>query len=380
MESNTSMKKKKLTKLRALNRKRNYMMKKIRYYSKLFIEKIRWDKKKKSTIDFSSVKSILILRNEGKIGDVIVDSGLIKVLAQHGYQVDILVTPDNYSIMQYDKNIRSVYVADRISLSDFMNKKNHNVKEDIINQLNKNKYDLIIDPSIINTPIHRPKILKEISAKDVIGFNKNTWINHYSKSIPFDYNANHIKKSYDLLLSEFKITGTSVDYEINYSDKIKHDVDNYISLLSNEKKNIIINIFAGNSERCLSLSQAKELDNRLNSIYDNINTIILDYKNEIPENEFSYAHVYNSPSLQHSIALIAKSDIIISPDTSIVHISAAFNKDLIAIYKNDVHNNKLWGPGYKNSIQLFTSTSKIYEDSEIISSIISSIEKQKFCK
>ncbi|HAT3624877.1 TPA: glycosyltransferase family 9 protein, partial [Morganella morganii] len=120
------MKKKKFTKLRSLNRKRNYMMKNIRYYSRLLIEKILWDKKSKSAIDFSAVKSILILRNEGKIGDVIVDSGVIKVLSQHGYDVDIVVTPDNCSIMQHDKNIRSIYIADKVSLNDFMKNRNHN--------------------------------------------------------------------------------------------------------------------------------------------------------------------------------------------------------------------------------------------------------------
>lgn len=351
-------------------------MKKIRYYSRLFIEKVFWDKKKKSAIDFSAVKSILILRNEGKIGDVIVDSGVISVLSQHGYDVDILVTPDNCSIMQHDKNVRSVYIADKISLNDFMKKRNHNVNNVVINQLNKNKYDLIIDPSIINTPIHRPKILKEISARNVIGFNKNKWINHYGKSIDFDYDKNHIRKSYELLLSAFGITDSPADYEIAYPDETGHDVDNYISLLPQQNINILINMFAGSSERNLSLSQVKELDDRLNSLHDNITVIVLDYKNELSEKNFSHAHIYNPPSLQHSIALISKSDLIISPDTSIVHISAAFRKDLIAIYKNDIHNNELWGPGYENAVQIFTSTSKIYEDDNIINEIISSAEKK----
>ncbi len=352
------------------------MMKNIRYYSRLLIEKILWDKKSKSAIDFSAVKSILILRNEGKIGDVIVDSGVIKVLSQHGYDVDIVVTPDNCSIMQHDKNIRSIYIADKVSLNDFMKNRNHNVSSDIINQLNKNEYDLIIDPSIINTPIHRPKILNEISAKNVVGFNKNKWINHYGKSISFDYEKNHIKESYKLLLSEFGITDSPADYEINYPDETGYDVDSYISSLPQKNINVVINMFAASSERSLSLSQAKELDNRLNSLHDNITVIILDYKNELSEKSFTHAHVYNSLSLQHSIALISKSDLIISPDTSIVHISAAFRKNLIAIYKNDIHNNKLWSPGYENAVQLFTSTSKIYEDDNIINEIISSAEKK----
>lgn len=135
-------------------------------------------------------------------------------------------------------------------------------------------------------------------------------------------------------------------------------------------------MFAGTDERSLSLSQAKELDDRLNSLYDNITVIVLDYRNELSEKNFTYAHVYNPISLQHSIALISKSDLIISPDTSIVHISAAFRKNLIAIYKNDIHNNELWGPGYENAVQLFTSTSRIYDDSNIINEIISSAEKK----
>ena len=104
------MKKKKFATLRALNRKRNYLMKDIRYYLSLFREKILWDKQKKTTIDFSSVKSILILRNEGKIGDVIVDTSIIKILSQHNYVIDMLVTSTNDSILKYNKYIRNIYI------------------------------------------------------------------------------------------------------------------------------------------------------------------------------------------------------------------------------------------------------------------------------
>ncbi|WP_454208846.1 hypothetical protein [Proteus sp. Marseille-Q3619] len=180
-------------------------MKDIRYYFNLFIEKILWDKPKKTTIDFNSVKTILILRNEGKIGDVIVDTAIIKILSQHGYIIDILVTSTNDSILKYNNNIRKIYIANNISLNDFMKKHNHNVSKDVVRKLNENNYDLIIDPSMFNIPIHRPRLLKEISAKNVISFNKKNWLKHYSKSIYFDYNLDHIKKSYELLLAEFNI-------------------------------------------------------------------------------------------------------------------------------------------------------------------------------
>ncbi|MDE9571802.1 glycosyltransferase family 9 protein, partial [Xenorhabdus bovienii] len=48
--------------------------------------------------------------------------------------------------------------------------------------------------------------------------------------------------------------------------------------------------------------------------------------------------------------------LVISPDTSIVHVAAAYEKNIIALYGNDKHgnfvNNHVWGPRNKNAIQL----------------------------
>lgn len=369
------MKKKRFATLRAWNRKRNYVMKDVRYYMNLFMAKILWDKPKKTAIDFNTVKSILILRNEGKIGDVIVDTAIIKILSQYGYIIDILVTPTNESILKYNKSIRTIYLADNTTLNDFIKKHNHNVSKDVVKKLNENSYDLIIDPSMFNIPIHRPKLLKQISAKNVISFNKKNWLKHYSKSIEFDYNFNHIKKSYELLLSEFNIKNSIIDYDIRYPKKIDQEIDNFLSTLPKNNRNIVLNIFAGSDDRCLSLAQAKEIDDKLNSLYNDINVIILDHKKVIPDNILNYARIYVPTSLQHTVALISKASLIISPDTSIVHISATFQRPLIAIYKNAIHNNKLWGPGYNNSQQLFVSNAKTYKDTDIVDQIITASEK-----
>ncbi len=42
------------------------------------------------------------------------------------------------------------------------------------------------------------------------------------------------------------------------------------------------------------------------------------------------------------MALIAQAELIISPDTSVVHMAAAWNKPLIAVYKDVLLNNRLW--------------------------------------
>ena len=51
---------------------------------------------------------------------------------------------------------------------------------------------------------------------------------------------------------------------------------------------------------------------------------------------------------------------IISPDTSIVHIGVRVDKKVIAIYREDVigNNGVLWGPNSDKAIQIFSKENK----------------------
>ena len=67
--------------------------------------------------------------------------------------------------------------------------------------------------------------------------------------------------------------------------------------------------------------------------------------------------------------LISKADLIITPDTSIVHIAAVFKRKLIAIYRLDNRvenevNRYLWGPNYKEAVQLFSKDFEVKNGEE----------------
>ena len=70
----------------------------------------------------------------------------------------------------------------------------------------------------------------------------------------------------------------------------------------------------------------------------------------------SYAKLNNIREVAY---LIKKSDFVITPDTSIVHIAACFKRNMIAIYRmskdeENEKNSNLWGPNYKNAYQIFS--------------------------
>ncbi|MDC9592820.1 hypothetical protein [Xenorhabdus sp. IM139775] len=111
------MENKKFATLRSWNRKINYFMKGVRYYARLFIAKLLWDKKGKKSLDVDTIKTVLILRNEGKIGDMIVDTILIRELNKSGYQVDVLGTKTNSAILKYNPYVRNGYLAEDVDIS-----------------------------------------------------------------------------------------------------------------------------------------------------------------------------------------------------------------------------------------------------------------------
>lgn len=96
----------------------------------------------------------------------------------------------------------------------------------------------------------------------------------------------------------------------------------------------------------------------LNKASFNIKVIILDHRKELDISLSDSVVINPFNSLHHVMALIREVDVVISPDTSIVHISAAWNKTLICVYKNVTDNNDLWGPGMKMRGRLLLTAEK----------------------
>jgi hypothetical protein len=101
--------------------------------------------------------------------------------------------------MRYNPRIRHIYEADPVTSADFLRKFNHNVPRDVINELANNKYDIIIDPSLFDIPVHRLRLFRQIKAKSVLGFNKWPSIKHYSHSFDFDCQRWHVTKTFELI-------------------------------------------------------------------------------------------------------------------------------------------------------------------------------------
>ncbi|NLU16944.1 MAG: glycosyltransferase family 9 protein [Serratia liquefaciens] len=346
-------------KLREWNRRRNYYFKEVKLNIKIYIAKLIWDKRRKSDFDIKAIKTVLLLRNEGTIGDVVVSTPLVKCLYESGYTVDLLLTKSSGVAMKYNPYVRHVYEAGDCNNEIFLKRFSHTVAEPTMRTLNENNYDLVVDLCLFDTPVHRMMLFRDINAKFVLGFNKWSCINHYSKSIPFKNGKEHVTKAISLVAYNMGLdVKNSHTYDLHIPDAIASEVRNYLSVWEDKVK-IVINAFTGSPERNLSQGQLTQTIKMINEKSDGIIVIILDHRKELNVSLPDNVAINPFNSLHHVMELIRQVDLVISPDTSIVHISAAWKKPLISVYKNITDNNYLWAPGHKEASQIIVNNRKI---------------------
>lgn len=329
-------KQKKFATLRAWNRKRNYFMKALRMRMAKWI----WDEPVRRPFDLRAISKVLLLRNDGKIGDMIVSTSLIRELRTNGYTVDILATRSNVVVIEHNPHIRKIHFDDN---------------PNITTELAAEDYDLVIDmgDKISPASFH---FLKKIKAKNVLGFNKEQY-NLYNKTIAFLGYQEHITHRYALLMDELNFSHSSTAYELFYPDAINTETTAFLQTLPNAK-NIIVNPFAADAKREMSVTQVRQLFSELRQKHPDYNIVYFDpnkrFDIELPDGVYKNPHL----TLYSAMALIAHADLIISPDTAIVHIAATYNKPLVALYGNEMHgkyhNNDIWGPGYDAAVQIMT--------------------------
>ncbi|WP_171455135.1 glycosyltransferase family 9 protein [Serratia marcescens] len=363
-------------KLREWNRRRNYYFKEVKLNIKIYIAKLIWDKRRKSNFDIKAIKTVLLLRNEGTIGDVVVSTPLVKCLYESGYTVDLLLTKSSSVAMKYNPYIRNIYEAGDCNNEVFLKRFSHTVAESTMRALNENSYDLVVDLCLFDTPVHRMMLFRDLNAKFVLGFNKWNFINHYSKSIPFKNGAEHVTKAISLAAHnmglDFKNSHT---YDLHIPDAIASEVRKYLSVWEGKNK-IVINAFTGSPERNLSQEQLTQTIEMINEKSDDIIIIILDHRKELNVTLPDNVAINPFNSLHHVMELIRQVDLVISPDTSIVHISAAWKKPLISVYKNITDNNDLWAPGYKEACQIIVNRRKISDVENVPDLIFKEIGKR----
>ena len=302
---------------------------------RLKIGKYIWDRKDKVKIlegngflEENDIKSILFLRYDGKIGDMVVNSLMFREIKKvyPDIKIGVVARGAAIDIIKDNPNVDKIYeyYKDRKKIKDLALK----IKEE--------KYDLLIDFSEM-LRVNQMMLINLCGARFNIGLDRKEW-KLFDLSIESDKDfkwTEHITNRYLAYLIKLGLKKESIDisYDIYLKDEKKYETFFY---KIKENKKLILNPYGASKHKSFNI---ETLENIITYLKDKDIAIILVYfGDKYKELEFlekKYKSVYipkKIESILNTAILIKKSDYVISPDTSIVHIASAFNKKMITVY------------------------------------------------
>ncbi|EEO41657.1 hypothetical protein FSDG_00216 [Fusobacterium animalis 7_1] len=302
---------------------------------RLKIGKYIWDRKEKAKIvegdNFlkdNSIKSILFLRYDGKIGDMIVNSLMFREIKKvyPDIRIGVIARGAAIDIIKDNPNVDKIYeyYKDRKKIKDLALK----IKEE--------KYDLLIDFSEM-LRVNQMMLINLCGARINTGLDRKDWeLFDLSIESGKDFKwTEHITKRYLAYLIKLGLKKENIDisYDIYLEDEKKYEA--FFNEIKESKK-LILNPYGASKHKSFNV---ETLENIIDYLKDKDIAIILTYfgdkykELEFLEKKYKYVYIPKEiESILDTAILIKKSDYVISPDTSIVHIASAFNKKMITVY------------------------------------------------
>ena len=317
--------------IRKLNRIfQNYMREK-----RLKIGKYIWDRKEKTKIiegdnflENNNIKSILFLRYDGKIGDMVVNSLMFREIKKvyPNIKIGVVARGAAIDILKDNPNVDKIYEYH----------KDRKKIKDLALMIKEEKYDLLIDFSEM-LRVNQMMLINLCRARFNIGLDRKEWkLFDLSIESGKDFKwTEHITNRYLAYLVRLGLKRENIDisYDIYLKEEKKYkDFFNKIK----ESKKLILNPYGASKHKSFSVETLEKIINYLQD--KDIAIILVYFGDKYKELEFlekKYSNVYipkDIASILDTTLLISASNYVVSPDTSIVHIASALNKKILTVY------------------------------------------------
>ena len=295
----------------------------------------------------SSSPKVLILMNQ-KIGDMIVCSPILREikLAYPYSDIHVMSSEVNTELALVNPYVNKVHVY----------KNQWQKLLPILFSLRKLNFDVAIELEykVVSRIII---LLKIVNPNCILSVSKSE--GRYGMDpqavMPYDYYTNsELKHQRDTcldILRLMQIQFSNKSYDVFYSKQKKVKALSFMSSFDKSKITIVLNTKGSGYENEIQSSDVLRIIEGLSSIPDVV--IILLHKpgdkewaeGLIKKTPSKYTFLSpTSESILDVAAIIDLVDLVISPDTSIVHMACAFKKPLVAIYTNNLENFERWSP------------------------------------
>ncbi len=332
------------------------ILKRIEQESKKIINKIIFENRK--TYHLNSINNVFLLPQErkilllrhDKIGDLIISTSFIRILRKYNpkARIDILLSKSNISAQTcVKKYVDNIWIYEK-KIINILN---------LIKSLRRNKYDIIID--LFDNPSTTSALLiKYIAPIFAIGIDKkNSHIYDYTVPMLDRFSSHIVERTANLLLA-FGVNPQEENLHLEY-DLLQNPMN------KNSKFRFGINLAGGGRSRFWGRENNSNLIKFIElNYYDSEIQLFFtaDYQQDADFLKANHPQIITKicENFDQFVAETSTCNLIISPDTSIVHLASAFSIPAVILYiYNADTTHAPWYPYKSKYIAVETSAPNI---------------------
>lgn len=332
--------------LGAFHKKKKYYLNKIKinFLSLLFYK----NKHTKETT--RDIQTCLLIHDNNKLGDLIVLSSLYRELTCRGVKLSILTTATGKAFLSGNTKIHQFYIKKSNTLSDVL---------ELRRQLSRQSFDIVLDPFETMPSFGHSLLLSGVRHSHILGFDK--WYKrYYTVYHPHDekLTAHMCTRANEILCHFYGDTATQFDvsYDLPLPEEVEKEVMEYVG----DTKVIIINALGAKKICRLTQEQINHIYTRIRDQHPEFRIIFTGLAEDVQSISIPNIETLPFKEFIYTVALTKYSQYVISVDTALVHIAAAYEIPTLALYPNARHvtypSYLIWAPNNCNALQVISPT------------------------
>jgi ADP-heptose:LPS heptosyltransferase len=304
----------------------------------------RWARRSRPLDDTADLnRATILLVRQDRIGDVLISTPLVAALARHypGAAIDFFLSRNNAFVLENDARVRKRWVYTKGILSSLK----------LLGAIRRQRYDFVVD--LMDNPSTTSTLLCAFcGARWTVGIAKeNDFV--YDVTVPLRSRRDvHIVDRIAQLLTPFGIDPDAEELALEYAVQpgSKAFADRTLRDLGISSPVVGVNISPAVGARYWGADKYRTLLESIVNHHPEQAVLLLYEPKDRPQAEQigdGLAGVYLSPptrSFDHFAALVERLSLLVTPDTSAVHLGAAFRIPVVALYVQSDPSLRVWDP------------------------------------
>lgn len=296
-----------------------------------------------ASFDASSMRTLFV-RYE-RIGDMIMATGIIRVLAQASSRgkVDVVANSATRPVLENNPHVGKIFILDRKSRFSYVR---------LMRQLRRERYDVIVDGRINNPPLFTSTPMLMLAARapyriGIAGGNNdliyNVRVPAYDRSVPYIEGSKALSMPYGVDPSAVdwrpEIFLTGGERSAAEASWKKAWLAARIPGDRTHTNRLLVNLSASEPKRRWPDDRFVAVLRQVRAIARTMPIVVIGLPSEWERvrsvAEAVKAHSVETLRLRDALTLVGTADMVFTPDTSISHAASAFRKPAVVLLKRE---------------------------------------------